>query len=158
LSHEADHFRFLFRRHRTADSGAGIAVRPEIFDRQRLSPVEPQVLRPRLTGGDRAGEEQSDATPSTQELARELGMPAGWLAEAYRAAAGEGLRDTVRRRRVELATGLLRHSNRAGADIAATAGFCDQSHMIRALRTVLGRGPTQIRAEWAGLRRAALNS
>jgi AraC family transcriptional regulator len=101
---------------------------------------------------------QSDAIPRTQELARELGMHAGWLAEAYRAAAGEGLRDTVRRRRVELATGLLRHSNQAAADIAATAGFCDQSHMIRALRTVLGRGPTQIRAEWAGLRRAALNS
>jgi AraC family transcriptional regulator len=98
---------------------------------------------------------QSNRIPSTRMLARELGMHAGWLAEAYRSAMGEGLQETVRRRRVEVATGLLRHSAQPAADIAAAAGFCDQSHMIRAVRAVLGRTPTQIRAEWAGLTRVA---
>jgi AraC family transcriptional regulator len=98
---------------------------------------------------------QSDAAPTTRELAHELGMHAGWLAEAYRDAAGEGLQETVRRRRVAMATSLLRHSDRPPAEIAAASGFCDQSHMIRSLRAVLGRTPTQIRTEWTGLRRAA---
>lgn len=98
---------------------------------------------------------QSDVVPTTRELARELGLHAGWLAEAYRDAAGEGLHETVRRRRVAIATSLLRHSDRPPADIAATAGFCDQSHMIRSLRALLGRTPTQIRAEWNALTRDA---
>lgn len=97
----------------------------------------------------------SDAVPTTRELARELGMHAGWLAEAYRAATGEGLQETVRRRRVAMATSLLRHSERSPADIAAAAGFCDQSHMIRSLRAVLGRTPTQIRGEWTELNGAS---
>lgn len=94
---------------------------------------------------------QSDDVPTTRELARELGMHAGWLAEAYRASTGEGLQETVRRRRVAMAASLLRHSDQPPATIAAAAGFCDQSHMIRALRTVLGRTPKQIRTEWASL-------
>jgi AraC-like DNA-binding protein len=93
----------------------------------------------------------SDAVPTTRELARELGMHAGWLAEAYRVAAGEGLQETVRRRRVAIAASLLRQSDQSPAAIAAAAGFCDQSHMIRSLRAVLGRTPTQIRTEWTAL-------
>jgi AraC family transcriptional regulator len=91
---------------------------------------------------------KSETVPTTDDLARELGMHAGWLAEAYRAATGEGIHETVRRRRVEMASGLLRHSDHSAADIASAAGFCDQSHMIRSVRSILGRTPTQIRAEW----------
>ncbi|HET7433808.1 MAG TPA: AraC family transcriptional regulator [Thermoanaerobaculia bacterium] len=97
----------------------------------------------------------SDAVPTTRQLARELGMHAGWLAEAYRGATGEGLQETVRRRRVAIAASLLRQSSRSPADIAAAAGFCDQSHMIRSLRALLGRTPTQIRSEWTALHQAS---
>jgi AraC family transcriptional regulator len=89
---------------------------------------------------------------STEELARSLGLNAAWFARAYRAWRGEGLVETARRRRVERATALLRYGRDALADVAVAAGFCDQSHMNRAFRVVLGRTPREVRREAALLR------
>lgn len=90
----------------------------------------------------------------TSAIARELRLNPGWLAEAYRAATGEGIAETVRRRRVELAVHELRTTDEAQAEVAAAAGFCDQSHMIRSFRAVLGRTPQQVRREWLAVGRA----
>jgi AraC-like DNA-binding protein len=89
---------------------------------------------------------------STEALAGSLGLNAAWLARAYRAWRGEGLAETARRRRVERATALLRYGRNGLADIAITAGFCDQSHMNRAFHAVLGRTPLEVRREAALLR------
>jgi AraC-like DNA-binding protein len=88
-----------------------------------------------------------ETPPSTSALARMLGLHPAWLARAYRQATGEGLRGTLHRRWVERAVLLLRESSLAQADIAADAGFCDQSHMIRVFRRVLGRTPSDVRAD-----------
>ena len=72
-----------------------------------------------------------------------------WLGAAYKQAAGEGLADTAARFRVECATRLLRETSLPYVDIAMEAGFCDQSHMIRSFRQLLGRTPSQICAERA---------
>lgn len=88
---------------------------------------------------------------TTAELAERYGVSAHWVAEAYRRFVGEGISGTVRRRRVERAAALLRESEARAADIAADAGFCDQSHMIRAFHAVLGRSPGAVRAEWRRL-------
>jgi AraC family transcriptional regulator len=85
--------------------------------------------------------------PSTNEIARNLDLHPAWLARAYRAATGEGLQETARRKRVERAVALLRGSNLAAAEIALAAGFCDQSHMNRGFRATLGRTPAAVRAE-----------
>ena len=90
---------------------------------------------------------KSDLAPSTERLALELNMHPGWLAQAYRTAVGEGLRQTVQRHRVERATKLLRTTDLAAADIAAAAGFYDQSHMIRNFKQLLGRLPSRVRAD-----------
>ncbi len=87
------------------------------------------------------------AAPSTMDIARRLDLHPAWLARAYRHATGEGLHETVRRRRVEQACILLRRSDRPLAEIALAAGFCDQSHMNRGFRATLGRTPAQVRAE-----------
>jgi AraC family transcriptional regulator len=84
---------------------------------------------------------------STEELARTLGLNAAWLARAYRAWRGEGLSETARRLRVERAALLLRGGRAALAEVAVAAGFCDQSHMNRAFRAVLGRTPLEVRRE-----------
>jgi len=81
------------------------------------------------------------------DIARRLDLHPAWLARAYRHATGEGLHETVRRRRVEQACILLRRSDRPLAEIALAAGFCDQSHMNRGFRATLGRTPAQVRAE-----------
>ncbi|MFL6829004.1 MAG: helix-turn-helix domain-containing protein [Sphingomicrobium sp.] len=86
-------------------------------------------------------------TTSTIELARRLSLHPAWLARAYRLAAGEGLHETSRRVRVERACRLIRLSGVALAEAAVAAGFCDQSHMSRCFRAVLGRTPLQVRRE-----------
>lgn len=85
----------------------------------------------------------------TGSIAENLARHPAWLARAYRAWRGEGLMETLRRRRVERATLQLRESAAGLADIAAECGFCDQSHMNRAFRTVLGRTPLEVRREAA---------
>jgi AraC-like DNA-binding protein len=90
-----------------------------------------------LDGGPRA----------TAALALSLGLHPAWLARAYRAWRGEGLADTVRRRRVERGALLLRMSDTPLAEVAVACGFCDQSHMNRSFRAVLGRTPLDVRSE-----------
>ena len=88
---------------------------------------------------------------SASDLARACSRHRAWVARAYRSAAGEGLRETVRRRCVERAMALLRANAAPLAEVALDAGFCDQSHMIRAFRRQLGRTPGQVRAAKLGL-------
>jgi AraC-like DNA-binding protein len=92
------------------------------------------------------------AVATAEQLARPLELHPTWLAQAYRSASGEGIRETVRRLRVQHATGLLRDSTLPLAQIAVDAGFCDQSHMNRAFRRLLGRTPLEVRVEGALLR------
>jgi len=85
-----------------------------------------------------------DADPITvREIAQRLGIHSVWLARAYRAAVGEGIHETLRRKRVERALVLLRQADSPAAQVAAHAGFYDQSHMIRCFRAVLGRTPRE---------------
>ena len=89
----------------------------------------------------------SERRASTADLARRLDLHPAYVAQAYRAVAGEGVAETLRRRRVERASALLRRTNLALAEIALAAGFCDQSHMNRCFSAVLGRTPLQVRRE-----------
>lgn len=82
-------------------------------------------------------------------IARRLQRHPAWLAQAYRRWRGEGVSETVRRRRVERAVLRLRFSDATLREIAAEADFCDQSHMNRAFRAVLGRTPLDVRREAA---------
>jgi AraC family transcriptional regulator len=65
----------------------------------------------------------------------------------YRRTAGEGLQETIMRRRIERAVEPLRAADIPIAEIAAGTGFCDQSHLNRALKRLIGRTPAQVRAE-----------
>ena len=89
----------------------------------------------------------------TADLARRLELHPAWLARSYRDVVGEGLKTTKRRHRVGKAVDLLRNSDDVLADVAATAGFCDQSHMNRCFMEMLGRTPLQVRNETTLLKR-----
>jgi AraC-like DNA-binding protein len=90
---------------------------------------------------------KDDPTHKVAELARETQLHPSWLGTAYRQVAGEGLMDAAARFRVEHATRLLRESDAPFSNIAMDAGFCDQSHMIRTFRRVLGRLPSAVRED-----------
>jgi AraC family transcriptional regulator len=87
-----------------------------------------------------------------RDLARTVRRHPAWLGTAYRRATGEGVAAAAARFRVERAARLLRETELAPACVAADAGFCDQSHMSRSFRRVLGRPPSAVRADRAGFR------
>ena len=89
-------------------------------------------------------------------LADEVGLHPSWLGTAYRKSTGEGLMETAARCRVERAARALRETNESCAYIASEVGFCDQSHMIRTFRRVLGKSPLTVRADRMAFRALAL--
>ena len=103
-----------------------------------------------------AAVEEWDGEPRLGDLAWRLGVTRPWLARAYRAWRGEGLGQSVRRRRVGAAALMLERADLGLADIAAATGFCDQSHMNRGFREVMGRTPAQVRSANLGLTRPAV--
>ena len=105
---------------------------------------EPEPVPPRWVGTI-ARRLREDATLNATTLAREVRRHPSWLGTAYRRATGEGLQETAARFRVERAARLLRETDQPSACIALEAGFCDQSHMNRTFRRVLGRVPSAVR-------------
>lgn len=93
-----------------------------------------------------------DPSVKVTALAKVLGRHPSYLGTAYRLAGGESAADVAARVRLERAAKLLRESDIAQSAIAVDAGFCDQSHMIRTFRRVLGRTPTEVRADRACMR------
>ncbi|HEX2815109.1 MAG TPA: AraC family transcriptional regulator [Phenylobacterium sp.] len=91
-------------------------------------------------------------------LARQCGVSRPWLVRAYRHWRGEGIGEALRRRRVAAAAILLEGDDTPLAEVAAQAGFCDQSHMNRAFRRLVGRTPAAVRAARLGLAGPAANA
>jgi AraC family transcriptional regulator len=92
---------------------------------------------------------ESDPDLGPARLSERLAVSEAWLARAYRSRRGEGLAERRRRRQVETAVMLLEAGGSALADVALEAGFCDQSHMNRSFKLLLGRTPAEVRRERA---------
>lgn len=107
----------------------------------------PRLSEPAWLAGVRARAEAGSVSD-----AGDAALHPAWLARAYRSAIGEGLRETVRRKRAERAVVLLREGDLPLAEIALACGFCDQSHMNRTFADLLGRTPAAVRRERAALR------
>jgi AraC family transcriptional regulator len=90
---------------------------------------------------------QQDPTLQINDLSKEVDRHPSWVGHSYRKATGEGLKETAARFRVECATRLLRETEEPLASVAFAAGFCDQSHMNRSFRRILGRSPAAVREE-----------
>jgi AraC family transcriptional regulator len=109
----------------------------------REAPTWVQVIHRRL---------HDDTTVGIRDLAREVGRHPSWLGTAYRKATGEGPMETAARFRVERAARSLRETDGSFASIAHEAGFCDQSHMNRTFRRLLGRTPSEVRDDRTAFR------
>lgn len=99
---------------------------------------------------------EDDPFASSEELARQMGLHPAWLTRAYRHAVGEGLSESIRRRRVERALHAIRFSATPLAQVAAKAGFCDQPHMNRCFQAALGLTPNRVRASATKMNRCPL--
>jgi AraC family transcriptional regulator len=114
---------------------------------QRFLASRPPECEPPSWIGTVSRRLREDTTLKISDLAREANRHPSWVGSAYKYASGEGLQETAARFRVERAARLLRETVQPYACIALEAGFCDQSHMNRTFRRVLGRSPAAVREE-----------
>lgn len=89
--------------------------------------------------------EDRRSTWSLTELASFAGVYPANVGRAFRKHVGVGIGDFQRALRVEEARRLLETTTGSIAEIAATTGFCDQSHLNRSFRRVLGVTPDRYR-------------
>ena len=80
------------------------------------------------------------------DVARELGVPAVRIARVFRERHGMSVGEYGRRARIEWAAAEIAGGDRPLAEIAAEAGFADQSHFTRLFRRYLGTTPGRFRA------------
>ena len=80
------------------------------------------------------------------ELAQEVGVRPIQLARGFRARHGVSVGEYGRRVRVEWAASEIARGNRPLAEVAAEAGFADQSHFTRLFKRYVGTIPGRYRA------------
>jgi AraC family transcriptional regulator len=81
------------------------------------------------------------------ELADAVGVNATHLARMFRARYGISVGEYGRRLRLDWAAAEIARDERPIAEIAAAAGFADQSHFTRLFRRRLGTTPARFREE-----------
>lgn len=133
-----------------ADGAEGSASAALGFLRQALTEREATPAPAWLGRVEALTDADADIEPG--RLGDRLGLSEAWLARAYRSRRGEGLAERRRRRRVETAATLLETGGLSLAGVALEAGFCDQSHMNRSFKLLLGCTPAEFRRDRAPTR------
>jgi AraC family transcriptional regulator len=90
--------------------------------------------------------EQAGSAPTLAALAREVGVHPVHLAHEFRRFYRESVGECARRLRVERACAEMTRSERPLSQIAADAGFYDQSHFSNAFKRHTGLTPAEFRS------------
>ncbi|MFZ0266166.1 helix-turn-helix domain-containing protein [Caulobacter sp.] len=121
-----------------------------------------QLLKPELDGGKareaglapwqerkvlRQVGERLDQPIRNQDLAELVGLSISHFGRRFKASFGMSPRDYLIRARVERAKTLMGSRDTPLSQIALDCGFCDQAHMCRLFRTVVGSTPSRWRRE-----------
>lgn len=138
----------LYREFREPDSVTPLAIEGLMLElvaqlaRRSLAPSQPPAwmrrVRAMLHDRFRAG-------PSLGEIAAEVAVHPVHLASTFRKHFGQSVGEYMRRLRVEWAGRRLATSSEELAEIAALAGFADQSHFARLFKRHVGMTPGQYR-------------
>ncbi len=80
-------------------------------------------------------------------MAAELNISAGYLSRLFKEGTGQTIVEYARRRKIELATALLKDSDKSLADIAQILGFSSQSHFGAAFVREMKISPHQYRIQ-----------
>ena len=79
------------------------------------------------------------------ELAAIAQISPTYFARLFKQSEGITPHQYILKQRIDRAQSLLRHSELSLADIAVRVGFCDQSHLTRCFKRLVGVTPTQFR-------------
>jgi AraC family transcriptional regulator len=124
---------------------AGCAFRA-LRDKRREPPAARWLTPQRLRHVEELIEARLGGPLTVQHLADALGLSAGFLARAFKAATGQPPHAHILDRRIARARALLRTP--ACRDLSAVAyacGFASHAHMSAAFRTRLGAPPSALR-------------
>jgi AraC family transcriptional regulator len=88
-----------------------------------------------------------------KDLAASLDISVGHFCRAFKRTFGMSARIWIRRRRIELAQGLMLTTGASLTDIALTCGMSDQSHFTRSFRRIVGETPSS----WRQTRHGAID-
>jgi AraC family transcriptional regulator len=91
-----------------------------------------------------------------KDIAPAAGLSPSRFSRAFVRSVGESPRGYLRRRRVELAQNLMLSTRKSLAEIALECGLCDQSHLTKSFRRVVGMSPSawrRSRPGWAKVSR-----
>jgi AraC family transcriptional regulator len=111
-----------------------------------LSRIEKSAERTRprwLVAVENAIEASVAAPPTIDDLATMTGVHASHLLRTFRRYNGMTIANYVRTRRIERARADIAVAKRSLSEIAADAGFADQSHFTRVFRQTYGETPGQ---------------
>jgi AraC family transcriptional regulator len=85
-----------------------------------------------------------------KDMAAAAGLSPGRFSRAFLRSVGESPRGYLRRRRIELAQNLMVSTCKSLAEIALECGLCDQSHLTKSFRRVVGTTPSAWRRSRRG--------
>jgi AraC family transcriptional regulator len=91
-------------------------------------------------------DENLDTSLTLDRLAEEAELSKYHFSRVFRQEVGLPPWSFVRRARVDRARGLLELGTSPAA-AAVEAGFCDQSHLTRAMKDIVGKTPKQVQKE-----------
>jgi AraC family transcriptional regulator len=80
-----------------------------------------------------------------KDLAATLNISVGHFCRAFKRTFGMPARIWIRRRRIELAQGLMLTTGDSLSEIALSCGMSDQSHFTRSFRRIVGESPSSWR-------------
>jgi AraC family transcriptional regulator len=90
----------------------------------------------------------------TEDLAAFLGISSSHFCRAFKRTFGESPHAFVRRRRIEVAQGIMLTTRFTLTEIALNCGMSDQSHFTRSFRRIVGETPRL----WRQTRRGAMEN
>ncbi|MEP7346121.1 MAG: AraC family transcriptional regulator [Gemmatimonadaceae bacterium] len=128
------------------------ALRLDCVLTELLAQLQRRIQRRRLTsppswlGQVREMLHDLHGVPSVGDLARAVGVHRVHLARTFREHVGVSVTDSARRQRILYAVSLLEQGTMRLSEVAAEAGFADQSHLTRAIRATIGTTPAMLRA------------
>jgi len=93
---------------------------------------------------------ESRGDVSIAEVARKCRLSRGYFSESFKAATGMPPHQWLQRHRVENAKSLLVKTDASIAEIAASCGFADQSHLTRVFSRQTGESPAAWRRQVRG--------
>jgi AraC family transcriptional regulator len=117
----------------------------QLLSTARRSDAGPLLRRSWLREARELLDERAPASLTLGELAEEVGVHPAHLARSFRREHGVTVGEYARARRLEWAGAQLSVGDASLAEVAAAAGFADQSHFTRAFRAWAGVTPGRFR-------------